>query len=72
MTTATNVRAVRVSAEQMQVVDELATDLVRAGNDKRATTLMAIVLGYKFARYVEEPDDEPGELYVIPGGRADA
>ena len=72
MTTATNVRAVHMSAEQVQVLDELVHELVRAGDDARATKLLAIALGYKFARDFEEPGDELAELYVIRGGLDDA
>ena len=71
MTTATDVRTICMSAERVQFLDELIHDLIRAGDDERATTLMAIALEYRFARNSEEPD-ELAELYVIHGGHDDA
>ena len=76
MTTATNVRAVHMSAEQAEVVEELVGELIRAGDDERAMTLMTVALAYKVAkptpmRPIGRTTSATGTLALIRGGRDD-
>lgn len=48
-------RLVPMSAEQAQILEDVAVEMMRANDDERAIKLLALSLAYKWARPLEAP-----------------